>query len=85
MHEKRGFGDYDFELAENPTFGETNPGMPNFDCRGAGVDVMLLYDDPQNNVGERSMSVGTRSWLRFVMLLLISAPRLEGEQACVAR
>jgi hypothetical protein len=59
--------------------------MPNFDCRGAGVDVMLPYDDPENSIRERSMAVGTRSWLRFVMLLLISAPRLEDEQACVAR
>ena len=66
--------------------GKTDPGMPNFDCRGAGVDVMLLYyDHPENSVRERSMAVGTRNWLRFVMLLLISAPRLEGEQACVAR
>jgi hypothetical protein len=58
--------------------------MPNFDCRGAGADVMLLYDDPENSVREHSMAVGTRSWLRSVMFLLISAPRLEDEQACVA-
>ena len=66
-------------------FGETDTGMPNVGCRGTGVDVMLLYDDPENSVRERSMAVGTRSWLRFVMLLLIFAPRLEDEKACVAR
>ena len=42
--------------------GKTDPGMPNFDCRGAGVDVMLLpYDDPEDSICERSMAVGTRS------------------------
>ena len=46
--------------------------------------MLLYYDHPENSVRERSMAVGTRNWLRFVMLLLISASGLEDEQACFA-